>query len=131
MSAALLVISPDLGVVGTRLGMSSVLAGLGFLVGPPIAGAIQGSGSGGGFVGQGVFAAVVYAAAFGVLWVARVVFDRSLKGERGGGGQRLEGGVELKDVEEGGNMSSSSSSSRVTLGEEEVVVVVVDGQSRK
>jgi len=68
VSPALLVISPDLSIVGTRLGMASVLAGLGFLVGPPIAGAIVSSAA--GYVGQSVFAALTYFAALAVLILA-------------------------------------------------------------
>jgi hypothetical protein len=79
--AALVVISPDLSVVGTRLGMCSVLAGFGFLIGPPAAGAIQATP--GGYAGQGGFAAGAYLAAFGVLWVVMMLQRRELKnGER-------------------------------------------------
>lgn len=38
-------LSPDMGVVGVRMGMSFSLAGLGLLIGNPVAGAILGSGS--------------------------------------------------------------------------------------
>ncbi len=65
VSPALLAISPDVSVVGTRLGMSSVCAGVGFLIGPPIAGAIQSAPT--GYLGQGVFSGLVYAAALAVL----------------------------------------------------------------
>ncbi|KAK3364721.1 major facilitator superfamily domain-containing protein [Lasiosphaeria hispida] len=74
VSAALLVISPDLARVGTRLGMSGVLAGFGFLIGPPVAGAIQSTSA--GYIGQSIFAAAAYFAAFGVLWVARALHKR-------------------------------------------------------
>ncbi|KAK0631491.1 major facilitator superfamily domain-containing protein [Immersiella caudata] len=72
VSAALLVISPDISVVGTRMGMSGFLAGFGCLVGPPIAGAIQDTSA--GYVGLTSFTAVVYFVAFGVLVVCCTVF---------------------------------------------------------
>lgn len=65
MSPALLVISPDLNVVGSRLGMSSVFAGFGFLVGPPIAGAIRTSAA--GYLGESAFGGAAYLTAFFVL----------------------------------------------------------------
>jgi len=87
MSAALLVISPEISVVGTRLGMSGVLGAFGCLVGPPVAGAIQGTSA--GYVGLTSFAAAVYLAAFGILWVARVFYKGSAQVKE----------VDLKDLE--------------------------------
>ncbi|PQE06792.1 Riboflavin transporter MCH5 protein [Rutstroemia sp. NJR-2017a BBW] len=63
--SVLMVISSELDLVGTRLGMSSVLAGFGFLIGPPIASAIQNSPA--GYAGQSAFAGSVYLTAFGVV----------------------------------------------------------------
>jgi len=102
VSAALLVLSPDLTVLGTRLGMSGVLAGIGFLVGPPVAGAIQ-TAEGGGFKAQSGFAAGTYVAAFAVL-VGAVVVNRGR--ERKGGLETDVGFSELESsrtalVEEG------------------------------
>ncbi|KAK0702760.1 major facilitator superfamily domain-containing protein [Lasiosphaeris hirsuta] len=74
VSAALLVISPNLTLVGTRLGMSGVLAGFGFLIGPPVAGAMKSTSA--GYIGQSIFAAATYFAAFGVLWMARALHER-------------------------------------------------------
>lgn len=62
---ALLVISPDIGIVGSRLGMSSVFAGVGFLVGPPIAGAIQKSPI--GYYGESAFGGSTYLIGFVVV----------------------------------------------------------------
>lgn len=93
VSAALMVISPDIRVVGTRLGMSSVLAGFGFLVGPPVAGAIQWTQA--GYVGESAFAAGTYFGAFGVLVAVAVLHRRR------------------KEVVLGGEMDMESS--RVTL----------------
>lgn len=64
---ALLVLSPDLRRVGARLGMVSLLSGAGFLVGPPIAGAVlQATG---GYAAQSAFAGSAYAAGFIVITV--------------------------------------------------------------
>ncbi|KAK0657752.1 major facilitator superfamily domain-containing protein [Cercophora newfieldiana] len=87
VSAALLVISPDISVVGTRMGMSGVLGGLGCLIGPPVAGAIQGTSA--GYIGLTTFTAAVYLVAFGVLWVAKVLHMRGIRFQR----------MELKDAE--------------------------------
>lgn len=54
-------LSPSLAVVGTRMGMSFAFAGLGLLVGTPVAGAILGSGT--SFVGVQVFCGATVAAA--------------------------------------------------------------------
>lgn len=54
-------LSPSLGVVGTRMGMSFAFAGLGLLVGTPVAGAILGSGT--NFVGVQAFCGGIVAAA--------------------------------------------------------------------
>ncbi|KAK4443174.1 riboflavin transporter MCH5 protein [Podospora aff. communis PSN243] len=86
VSAALLVISPDISVVGTRMGMSGFLAGFGCLIGPPVAGAIQDTSA--GYVGLTSFTAVVYFVAFGVLWAAKTLRERG----------RFEG-MELKDTD--------------------------------
>ncbi|KAH8880804.1 MFS general substrate transporter [Thozetella sp. PMI_491] len=67
ISPALLAISPDISVVGTRLGMCILCAGVGFLVGPPIAGVIQNSSA--GYFGQGLFAGLTYVAALVALGV--------------------------------------------------------------
>ncbi|KAI9167810.1 Riboflavin transporter MCH5 protein [Paramyrothecium foliicola] len=74
--SALLVISPDVGVVGTRLGMGSVLAGIGFLLGPPVAGVIEEK-SEGGYTGLSLFAAMTYLAALVVLVVAYWLYKRT------------------------------------------------------
>lgn len=79
-SPALLVISPDLKLVGTRLGMASVLGGFGFLVGPPIAGAIQDKSSQG--PGLSLFAGSAYAAAFIMLMAVHRLHKRGLGGAR-------------------------------------------------
>jgi len=87
VSAALLQISPDISVVGTRMGMSGVLGGFGCLIGPPVAGAIQGTSA--GYVGLTTFTAAVYLVAFGVLCVAKVLHKRGIRFQR----------MELKDAE--------------------------------
>lgn len=55
----LLAISPDLDVVGSRLGLSSLLAGVGYLVGPPIAGALQRT-TDDGYAAQAAFASSAF-----------------------------------------------------------------------
>ncbi|ORY71033.1 major facilitator superfamily domain-containing protein [Pseudomassariella vexata] len=67
VSPVLLVISPDLSIVGSRLGMSSIFSGLGFLVGPPISGAIQKGAV--GYCGQSAFAGSTYLVAFAIVVV--------------------------------------------------------------
>lgn len=76
VSSVLVTISSELSLVGTRLGMSSILAGVGFLIGPPIAGAIQKAST--GYVGQSAFTGSVYLAAFGVAGVVLWLHKRSL-----------------------------------------------------
>lgn len=58
----LLAISPDLDGVGSRLGMSSLLAGFGYLVGPPIAGALQRT-TADGYAAQAAFASSAFSVA--------------------------------------------------------------------
>lgn len=55
----LLAISPDLDLVGSRLGLSSLLAGLGYLIGPPIAGALQAT-TADGYAAQAAFASSTF-----------------------------------------------------------------------
>lgn len=62
-------LSPSLGVVGTRMGMSFAFAGLGLLVGTPVAGAILGSGT--NFVGVQAFCGAIVAVATVAVLVAR------------------------------------------------------------
>ncbi|KAM7206119.1 riboflavin transporter MCH5 protein [Naviculisporaceae sp. PSN 640] len=75
VSSALLVICPDIRLVGTRLGMSGVLAGVGFLVGPPIAGATQDK-TQAGYLGQSLFAAATYFGALVILGLAIYMYRR-------------------------------------------------------
>lgn len=62
-------LSPSLGVVGTRMGMSFAFAGLGLLVGTPVAGAILGSGT--DFVGVQAFCGAIVATATVAVLAAR------------------------------------------------------------
>ena len=63
-------LSPSLGVVGTRMGMSFAFAGFGLLVGNPVAGAILGTGN--NFTGVQSFCGGTVAAAALAVLVARV-----------------------------------------------------------
>ncbi|KAH7370849.1 MFS monocarboxylate transporter-like protein [Rhexocercosporidium sp. MPI-PUGE-AT-0058] len=62
-------LSPDMGVVGVRMGMSFSLAGLGLLIGNPVAGAILGSGS---WLGVQVFCGASVALAALACIIARI-----------------------------------------------------------
>ena len=62
-------LSPSLGIVGTRMGMVFACAGLGLLIGSPVAGAILGDGS--SFVGLQVFCASTVVASGVVAFAAR------------------------------------------------------------
>ena len=64
-------LSPNLAVVGTRMGMSFAFSGFGLLVGNPVAGAILGSGT--DFVGVQVFCGGTVVAAAIAVFLARVV----------------------------------------------------------
>lgn len=64
-------LSPNLAVVGTRMGMSFTFSGFGLLVGNPVAGAILGSGT--DFVGVQVFCGGTVVAATIAVFLARVV----------------------------------------------------------
>lgn len=68
--AAVVTLSPDLAVVGTRMGMSFTFAGLGLLVGNPVAGAILGSGT--YFTGVQAFCGGTVAVSFVLLFAARL-----------------------------------------------------------
>ena len=63
-------LSPSLGVVGTRMGMSFAFAGLGLLVGNPVAGAILGQGT--NFSGVQAFCGGTVALAAAAVLIARV-----------------------------------------------------------
>ena len=63
-------LSPNLGVVGTRMGMTFPFAGFGLLVGNPVAGAILGTGT--NFVGVQAFCGGTVAAAAALVLIARV-----------------------------------------------------------
>ncbi|KAK9775515.1 putative Major facilitator superfamily domain-containing protein [Seiridium cardinale] len=83
MAPALLDISPDLSMVGSRLGMASIFAGLGFLVGPPIAGAIRASSA--GYFGESAFAGSTYLLALVVMGLVYRKRTRSAALSRSGG----------------------------------------------
>ena len=63
-------LSPSLGVVGTRMGMTFPFSGFGLLVGNPVAGAILGSGT--NFVGVQAFCGGTVAAAALLVLIARL-----------------------------------------------------------
>ena len=65
-------LSPRLDVVGTRLGMTFFVAGLGLLVGNPVAGAILGDSKDPSFLGVQLFCACCVMAAGVLLLVARI-----------------------------------------------------------
>jgi len=64
-------LTPDLRMVGSRLGMAFSTPSLAALTGPPIGGALQ-SRMGGQFWGATIFAATSTAVAFGLIGAARV-----------------------------------------------------------
>lgn len=85
----LAVITPDLGRLGTRLGMVSIIKGVGSLVGPPISGAIV-NGTGGRYLGVQLFAA------FGLMVTAVVsvamrvdVARMEMRAQNGGAGESM------------------------------------------
>ena len=63
-------LSPNLGLLGTRMGMIFTFCGLGLLIGSPVAGSILGSGE--NFLGLQVFCASVVVVSALLLFVARV-----------------------------------------------------------
>jgi MFS family permease len=63
-------LSPNLGLLGTRMGMIFTFSGLGLLIGSPVAGSILGSGE--NFLGLQVFCASVVVVSALLLFVARV-----------------------------------------------------------
>ncbi|KAI0483243.1 MFS transporter, MCP family, solute carrier family 16, member 10 [Xylariaceae sp. FL0804] len=75
--SALVALSPDLSVVGSRLGISFSFAGLGLLIGNPIAGVIVTKPH--GFLGQGLFAGATVLVGFALMCAATVTHKRDIK----------------------------------------------------
>ena len=72
-------LSPDLSLVGTRMGMSFTFAGFGLLIGNPIAGAILNVPEG-KFRGAQVFSAVTLIAGAAAFALVRVMINKNRKG---------------------------------------------------
>ena len=72
-------LSPDLSLVGTRMGMSFTFAGFGFLIGNPIAGAILNIPRG-EFRGAQAFSAATTLAGAAAFVLVRVLLEKQLKG---------------------------------------------------
>lgn len=85
-------ITPDLGRLGTRLGMVSIIKGVGSLVGPPVSGAILART--GGFLGIQLFSALglmlttVFSVALRIVLVRRQIRALPGMGVIGGGSER-------------------------------------------
>ncbi|KAI1339031.1 MFS general substrate transporter [Xylariaceae sp. FL0016] len=65
LAPALLTISPDRDVVGHRLGIIAVFDGLGYLIGPPVTGALRESA--GGYMAVSLFGGGIYASAVSIV----------------------------------------------------------------
>ncbi|KAI0544079.1 major facilitator superfamily domain-containing protein [Xylaria curta] len=78
--SALVALSPDLSVVGSRLGMSFSFAGLGLLIGNPIAGVIVSKPL--GYLGQGLFVSATVLVGFVLMMAADIAHKRKLKREQ-------------------------------------------------
>ena len=74
--AALAALTPDMSRVGTRMGMSFSFAGLGMLVGSPIAGAVRTSSA--GFVGLDVFCGATVLAGAAAMLMSQLAYRRAL-----------------------------------------------------
>ncbi|KAF4119501.1 MFS transporter, MCT family, solute carrier family 16 (monocarboxylic acid transporters), member 3 [Geosmithia morbida] len=76
-------ITPDLTRLGTRIGMASILKGVGSLIGPPISGAIFGAT--GGYLGVQLFAAFgMMLTSILILSLRLVIARNELRRQRGG-----------------------------------------------
>ena len=79
LATVIALLSPDLSLVGTRMGMCFTITGLGVLIGNPIAGAILNIPEG-RFCGAQVFSAVTLIAGAAAFAVVRVTITRTTKG---------------------------------------------------
>ncbi|KAH8660305.1 major facilitator superfamily domain-containing protein [Xylariales sp. PMI_506] len=79
VSPAMLVFSPDISVVGSRLGVASIFMGVGFFIGPPIGGAVESASP--GYLGASIISGSSYLIATIIMGLAYILHRRSMPGE--------------------------------------------------